>query len=128
MAVLLSRGEVLLEKRPAPGIWGGLWCFPEVDATRLPEECAARFAVHVDGTQPLGEVRHGFTHFHLRIHPVLAQVERRQGAESPGRLWLTPEEARGAAIPVPVRKILTALAGRTLWTATAPPAVLSETR
>ena len=23
------RGKVLLERRPSPGIWGGLWCFPE---------------------------------------------------------------------------------------------------
>ena len=120
MAVLMSRGEVLLEKRPAPGIWGELWCFPEVDAARLPQECAARFAVNVEATQPLGEVRHGFTHFRLRIHPVLAQVARTPGVESPGRLWLTPDDARGAAIPVPVRKILTALAARTLWTPTAP--------
>jgi A/G-specific adenine glycosylase len=122
MAVLMSRGEVLLEKRPAPGIWGELWCFPEVDAARLPQECAARFAVNVEATQPLGEVRHGFTHFRLRIHPVLAQVARTPGVESPGRLWLTPDDARGAAIPVPVRKILTALAARTLWTPKAPPA------
>jgi A/G-specific adenine glycosylase len=122
MAVLMSRGEVLLEKRPAPGVWGGLWCFPEVDGTRLPQECAARFAVNVETTQPLGEVQHGFTHFHLRIQPVLAQVARTPGVESPGHLWLTPDDARGAAIPVPVRKILTALAARTLWMPTAPPA------
>jgi hypothetical protein len=34
--------------------------------------------------------------------------------EEPGRLWLVPSEARGAAIPVPVRKILAGLdsAGR----------------
>jgi A/G-specific adenine glycosylase len=109
MAVLMSRGEVLLEKRPAPGIWGGLWCFPEVDGARLSQECAARFAVEVLETQPLGELRHGFTHFHLRIQPVLARVGRGFAVEAPGRVWLTPEDARGAAIPVPVRKILLAL-------------------
>ena len=32
MLVLTRAGEVLLEKRPAPGIWGGLWCFPEARA------------------------------------------------------------------------------------------------
>jgi A/G-specific adenine glycosylase len=122
MAVLLSGGEVLLEKRPAPGIWGGLWCFPEVDGARLSQECAARFAVDVSETQPLGEVRHGFTHFNLRIQPVLAHVRRGLGVEAPGRVWLTPEDARGAAIPVPVRKILHALAAPVLphSAATAP--------
>ena len=29
MLVVLSRGEVLLEKRPPTGIWGGLWSLPE---------------------------------------------------------------------------------------------------
>jgi A/G-specific adenine glycosylase len=114
MAVLVSGGEVLLEKRPAPGIWGGLWCFPEVEGSRLQQECAMRFAVEVSAVQLLDEVRHGFTHFHLRIQPVLAQVRRNLGVEAPGRLWLTPEDARGAAIPVPVRKILAALAARTV--------------
>jgi A/G-specific adenine glycosylase len=112
MAVLMSGGEVLLEKRPAPGIWGGLWCFPEVDGARLPEECAARFALHVEATQQLDQVKHGFTHFHLRIQPVLAQVVRGHAAQSPGRAWLTPQHARDAAIPVPVRRILAALEAR----------------
>src|SRR5438045_281624 len=30
--VLRKGEEVLLERRPAPGIWGGLWCFPERNA------------------------------------------------------------------------------------------------
>lgn len=114
MAVLMSEGEVLLEKRPAPGIWGGLWCFPEVDGTRLRQECATRFAVSVLETQPLGQVRHGFTHFHLRIQPVLVRVGRGFAAEAPGRMWRTPEDARGAAIPVPVRRILAAIAAPAL--------------
>ncbi len=33
MIILLNEknNTVLLEKRPAPGIWGGLWCFPECE-------------------------------------------------------------------------------------------------
>ena len=34
MLVVVSRGEVLLEKRPASGIWGGLWSLPEADVGR----------------------------------------------------------------------------------------------
>src|SRR4029077_10508870 len=30
MLLLLHEGEVLLEKRPPTGVWGGLWCFPEM--------------------------------------------------------------------------------------------------
>jgi A/G-specific adenine glycosylase len=109
MAVLVSQGEVLLEKRPAPGVWGGLWCFPEVSHAKLAEECAARFGVRVDQVERLAELRHGFTHFRLRIQPMLAHVVRAPAMEEPGTVWLVPSEARGAAIPVPVRRILAGL-------------------
>src|SRR5690606_10013081 len=36
MLMLHHARRVLLEKRPAPGIWGGLWCFPEADLDEDP--------------------------------------------------------------------------------------------
>jgi len=112
MLVLRAGEELLLEKRPAPGIWGGLWCFPEIDGTHAREEALARFGLDVTDVQTLGSIEHGFTHFRLRIHPLLAQVARVPGVEAPGRLWLTADDALGAAVPVPVRKILLALLDR----------------
>jgi len=105
MLVLLSRGEVLLEKRPAPGIWGGLWSFPEVSEDRV-EVAAQRYGARIDRVSPLEPVDHGFTHFKLRIRPVLAQVARQPGTQEPGRLWLSVEDALGAAVPAPVKLIL----------------------
>jgi len=109
MLVLRAGAQLLLEKRPAPGIWGGLWCFPEVDGPRAKEEALARFGLAIDAVQALEAIEHGFTHFRLRIHPLLAQVALPRSAEEPGRLWLTTTDALGAAVPVPVRKILLAL-------------------
>ncbi|MCW5620785.1 MAG: A/G-specific adenine glycosylase [Burkholderiales bacterium] len=111
LLVLHADGELLLEKRPAPGIWGGLWCFPEIDAEQLPEQVMARFGIAVEHVQTLGVIEHGFTHFRLRIRPLLAQGVRPPRAEQPGRLWLTPADALGAAVPVPVRRILLTLHG-----------------
>jgi A/G-specific adenine glycosylase len=53
---------------------------------------------------------HGFTHFKLDIHPLRLRVSALtpQAAE-PGVVWLSLEEARGAAIPAPVRRILAQL-------------------
>ena len=110
MLVLSSQREVLLEKRPAPGIWGGLWCFPEVDGSRVGEECIARFGVQPERIECLADIDHGFTHFRLRITPVVAHATRGRGTEEPGRLWLSVEEALGAAIPAPVKQILRTLA------------------
>jgi A/G-specific adenine glycosylase len=52
-------------------------------------------------------MRHGFTHFALNITPVLLRVTRIEPrAQSPGHVWLTVEDAIGAAVPAAVRTIL----------------------
>jgi A/G-specific adenine glycosylase len=111
MLVLTRAGEVLLEKRPVAGIWGGLWCLPE--AARQADIAAyslKRFGVHATEIEKLAPIAHGFTHFKLSILPLRVKVSALvpQAAE-PGVVWLPFEEARGAAIPAPVRKILAAL-------------------
>jgi A/G-specific adenine glycosylase len=109
MLILQRQGEVLLEKRPAPGVWGGLWCFPEVDPRRIAEECTGRYGLEATAIVRLEQIEHGFTHFRLHITPVVVTVSPRLGAEEPGRVWLTPDDALGAAIPVPVKRLLMVL-------------------
>jgi A/G-specific adenine glycosylase len=104
--VLLDRGQVLLEKRPAPGIWGGLWSFPEAPAKDLDAYCRRTLGCEVDARKQLETLEHGFTHFRLNIRPLLCGVTRKGNLESPGRLWLDLDEARDAAVPTPVRKLL----------------------
>jgi A/G-specific adenine glycosylase len=100
--VLRHAGRVLLEKRPGAGLWGGLWTFPEsLDGVRVGKK------------ERLKPLEHGFTHFRLRVQPMLCEVARIPArAESPGRRWLELGEARAAAVPTPVRRILTSLAAR----------------
>jgi A/G-specific adenine glycosylase len=90
--LLRHRGAVLVERRPAPGIWGGLWCPPELNGKR-PARAKA-----------LPAIEHGFTHFRLRIRPLLCEVQKR----SAGR-WLKLEEAGTAALPAPVKALLARL-------------------
>jgi A/G-specific adenine glycosylase len=87
--VLRHDGAVLVERRPAPGIWGGLWCPPE-HVGKAPA-----------GAKRLPPIDHGFTHFRLRIKPLLCDVRRR----TEGR-WLRLEEADAAALPAPVKALL----------------------
>ena len=48
MLVLTRAGEVLLEKRPPSGIWGGMWCLPEAARkTDIEAYCLKRFGAHV---------------------------------------------------------------------------------
>jgi A/G-specific adenine glycosylase len=111
MLVLTRAGEVLLEKRPPSGIWGGLWCLPEVARkSDLAAYCLKRFGARVLEVEPMPALAHGFTHFNLDIRPLHLRVSALvpQAAE-PGLTWLSFEDARGAAIPAPVRRILALL-------------------
>ena len=108
MLILQRDREVLLEKRPAPGIWGGLWSFPEIaDLDGAARVLRMRFGAEVAAEGMLPDVRHGFTHYALTISPALLRVTRlERRAHSPGHVWLTPADAIDAAVPAPVREIL----------------------
>ena len=110
--ILRHGGEVLLERRPSAGLWGGLWVFPEFSGKNLAQHCQTEFGCAICGHDELRAFSHGFTHFRLEISPLLCDVGNRGAkAESPGRVWLSVEEAVGAAVPVPVRKVLRLLQG-----------------
>ncbi len=94
--VLRHRGRVLMEQRPAKGIWGGLLSLPELPDGKLPRPLA--------DAQPLPVVRHAFTHFRLDITPLLCKVSR---CNTPaGGVWLSLKKLDGAPLPAPIRKIL----------------------
>jgi len=108
MLLLLRAGELLLEKRPPSGIWGGLWSLPELaDAAGARAHCSRNYGCSISAPQPLAPLAHGFTHFKLEIQPLLCKVEKlAPAAHAPGQIWLSLEEAHGAAIPVPVRTLI----------------------
>ena len=111
MLALTRAGEVLLEKRPAAGIWGGLWCLPEVARKAdLESLCLRRYGAHVVEVEKLPAIAHGFTHFKLDIRPLRLRVSALvPHAAEPGHVWLPLEEAPTAAIPTPVKRILAQL-------------------
>ncbi|HWA38872.1 MAG TPA: A/G-specific adenine glycosylase [Burkholderiales bacterium] len=90
--IVRCNGEVLLERRAARGLWGGLWVFPETRPTRQKGRALEPF-------------EHGFTHFRLRVRPILYDVKKRPD----GGWWVPIEDALAGAVPAPVRKVLKAL-------------------
>ncbi|HWM43369.1 MAG TPA: A/G-specific adenine glycosylase, partial [Burkholderiales bacterium] len=66
--VFMDERRVLLERRPSPGIWGGLWCFPE----------EARAGLRLRPARKLAPIDHGFTHFRLKIQPLLREAKFRE--------------------------------------------------
>lgn len=110
MLVLSHAGEILLQKRPSSGIWGGLWCLPECTPDEDPVAAARRFGFETAPLPSIPSLAHVFSHFRLTIQPLhMAVCNGRNTIQEPGLIWLTPEEASQAALPTPVRKIIDSL-------------------
>ncbi len=108
--ILLHQGTVLLERRPSSGIWGGLWVFPESSSKDLRSYCMKNFSVEIGNARKMPVVKHGFTHFRLHIRPIRCSVRKvLRRAQAPGRIWLELEDAPNAAVPAPVKALLSGL-------------------
>ena len=106
LLLLLDRGELMLEKRPARGIWGGLWSLPELGPDADPAaHCRDHFGFTALTQHALPRFAHSFTHFRLHIQPVKLQLSPRR-TTPPGQIWLPLSDAFDVALPAPVRKLL----------------------
>ena len=112
VVALQDSGEVLLERRPESGVWGGLWCLPEfTSASAAADFVGAALGEQCRGLEPLGTVEHGFTHFDLAITPLLvrctgAAAQVREGAV----LWYNIRSPVRIGLPAPITALLAALA------------------
>lgn len=112
VAVIVSGGAVLLERRPPSGIWGGLLTLPEVPENDPDIAIWAAVTLGTVGTpaSPLAPLTHTFTHFVLDMQPWLIELTAQPpGAEESGRVWLDLDQTDDAALPTPVRRILVQL-------------------
>lgn len=102
--------QVWLTRRPAPGIWAGLYCTPVFDS---PDALLATVppASH-DRVQALEPVAHSLTHRELRLHPWLldwSQAQQRPGG--PAGEWVDLEALDQVGLPAPVKSLLSGLSG-----------------
>jgi A/G-specific adenine glycosylase len=109
--VLRHAGDVLMEKRPGAGLWGGLWTFPELEGHDPVAYCMGTLGCRIGVPAPMEPLEHAFTHFRLRVRPLLCEVSKaRPMAQSPGLMWIDLNQAMSAAVPAPVKKLLARLA------------------
>ncbi len=106
-------GEVLLERRPPTGVWGGLWTLPEAAPDQdLSYWCRDRLGAEPERVEMLPSRRHTFSHFRLEIQVASVHVDGRarvvgdNGAER----WLDAGRIDDLGLPAPVKDILTTLA------------------
>ena len=122
MLIFLHGDKVMLEKRPPTGVWGGLWSFPEIETNSNVEAIASietlaetSFGMTTQADKRLPLLTHAFTHFKLHIQPQpLTVLQLDAKVCETGQIWLSIDDAMGAAIPTPVRKILQSLQNQPL--------------
>jgi A/G-specific adenine glycosylase len=107
-------GAVLLERRPPAGVWGGLWCLPEVspDTDPLGWCTDSRMSDAAIG-RTLAPRRHTFSHFHLDIEAVEILLNQPGCGvlEAGQRLWYNPRQPEAVGLAAPVTRLLEEIAG-----------------
>lgn len=82
--------QILLEKRPPTGIWGGLWSLPEMPLNEAVSEwCEGHYQLAIYSENEWPVMRHTFSHFHLDITPCIVQVNNPDQSvmEAQHRVW-----------------------------------------
>lgn len=108
---------VLLERRPSPGIWGGLWSPPQFESEFAALDWCRREIGEPESTHELmAPIDHAFTHFDLRLNPI--RVRCKVGAagsagvgagrvvrDGDDRLWYSLSEPPRVGLPQPIRQL-----------------------
>jgi len=137
--LLMHGNDILLEKRPPQGVWGGLLCLPQFDSDPaallwcaqqgvVSDELSRHHSYHerrdvsslrsgadavdtMKSCETLMPFTHTFTHFKLHISPLLLRVaDKPQQVLQAETVWVDVAEAQDGAIPKPVRQLLEQLA------------------
>lgn len=105
-------GEILLQQRPPTGLWGGLWCLPEIATTDDVANSCTALCQQKPVTQEIWPSwRHSFSHYHLDITPVLVDILKApMKIAAPGWRWVNPSQPQGLGLPSPLVRLLAQLA------------------
>ncbi|WMW81482.1 A/G-specific adenine glycosylase [Undibacterium cyanobacteriorum] len=121
MFLLRDGNQVLLEQRPALGIWGGLWSLPEVSGMQEnPEPARAQFPQQqqralefakqfgeVDKIAILAEMQHVFTHFRLEFRVLQVSMQCVSPTIQEARYqWFDLDTIDQVGLPAPIKTLL----------------------
>jgi A/G-specific adenine glycosylase len=108
-----ASGDIWLEKRPGSGIWGGLWCFPEIEAPASgSQHCLNLWGLEPTNENAWEEFRHTFSHYHLDITPLVVELGATPLAvmEASRHLWYNVRQPPQIGLAAPVAALLEKLA------------------
>lgn len=89
--IVVRGGRILMTQRPSQGLLGGMWEFPNgrVDgdpAQELAKVLRMGYSLKVRMKEPLGVVRHAYTHFKVTVHAFRCELTESSGVK--GLKWV----------------------------------------
>lgn len=113
-ALVLRRGKVLVAKRPATGVWGGLWELPNVQGGERQLLASLRDAFGLASYEAVEFTRltHGIMNRRVTLTAYLVphNTGRPRASGHEAVAWVDPAAADSHAMPAPHRKLLARLA------------------
>jgi len=106
----LTHGDqLLMERRPNKGIWGGLWCLPIVQQAQDIEQHCEQLGAASNSLVRLASFAHELTHFHLILTPWQAScaTQTLPTSELPDALrWIARDDLHKHGMPKPIQRLL----------------------
>jgi A/G-specific adenine glycosylase len=116
--------QILIDRRRAGGLMGGLWEFPggKIEAGETIEDCIKReikeeLAIDIEVGDRLITIEHNYSHFSVRliVHHCRHLAGVPQTVECDEIRWVTLDEIDGFSFPEANSKIIAALRPQTIY-------------
>lgn len=123
--ILNYHGKIALEQRENAGLWGGLYCFPQFSSKKTLLNYLTQQGIFY--YQEWTSFRHTFSHFHLDIFPIYAELSEKPNlahknrsdwrkitepttefvVSSGDKYWYDPLNPSSIGLATPVKNLLT---------------------
>jgi A/G-specific adenine glycosylase len=117
--VLMAQGLIYIQKRPATGVWAGLWEFPggSIEGPETPQQALVREYLEETGfaiqaLQKLAVIQHGYTKYRVTLHCFSCALPENRPTPPPiltaaqEYRWVRPEKLADLAFPAGHRKLI----------------------
>lgn len=103
-----QQGELLIQKRPPTGIWGGLWSFPEFTDEAEIATWLKQQNLQTNKQETLKPISHTFSHYRLHLTPIHYQVsqESRGIMEDESWLWYNTSQEFAGGLSSAANKLI----------------------
>jgi A/G-specific adenine glycosylase len=101
-----TSAAVFVERRPAAGLWGGLWSPPQFeDEAAAMQWCVREVGEPESDSQLMTPIEHAFTHFDLRLKPLRVRCRPHSSVRDGEQLWYELNSPPKIGLPQPIKQL-----------------------